>query len=210
MNSYIENLKWRYATKKFDSSKKISQQDLDTLKEAIQLSASSYGLQPYKVLVIEDENVRKQLLGASWNQSQITDASQIIVFANMTDFNESLVDNYISNTAKTRNLEEESLKGYSDFMKSTLNPLPQEVKTNWTAKQTYIALGNLLSAAAALKIDACPMEGFDSEQYNEILNLKSQNLNAAVVATIGYRSKDDQTQHYAKVRKPKTELFTTI
>ena len=210
MEQYIENLNWRYATKKFDASKKISTEDLETLKKAIQLTASSYGLQPYKILIIEDTETRKKLLEASWGQSQITDASQIIVFANLTDFDDSLVDNYISNASKTRSIDKSSLKGYADHMKSNLSSLPQEAKSNWTAKQAYIALGNLLSAAATLKIDACPMEGFQAEKYNEILGLNDQNLNAAVIATIGYRSTEDETQHYAKVRKPQEELFTTI
>ncbi|MEO6348410.1 MAG: NAD(P)H-dependent oxidoreductase [Aquaticitalea sp.] len=210
METYIDNLNWRYATKKFDSTRKIPSEDLEKLKEAVQLSASSYGLQPYKVLIIEDEETRKKLHEASWGQSQITDASQVVVFANMTDFDETLVDNYIANVGITRNIDTGNLKGYADFMKSTLNPLTKTIKGAWTAKQTYIALGNLLSAAADLKIDACPMEGFDTEKYNDILNLTSENLNAAVVATIGYRSEDDETQHYKKVRKSKKELFKTI
>ncbi len=210
MSNYIENLNWRYATKKFDSSKTIPTATLEELKHAIQLSASSYGLQPYKILIIEDEETRKKLREASWGQSQITDASHVVVFANMTDFDESLVDDYISNVGITRNIDTSNLQGYADHMKDTLNPLPKESKATWTANQTYIALGNLLSAAADLKIDACPMEGFDHEKYNEILGLNSQNLNAAVVATIGYRSEEDETQHYKKVRKSKNELFTTI
>ena len=210
MSKYIENLNWRYATKKFDISKKIPLETLEELKDAIQLSASSYGLQPYEILIIEDEEIRKKLRDASWGQSQITDASQLVVFANMTDFDESLVDDYISNVGITRNLDTANLKGYGDFMKTKLKPLPKDTKATWTAKQTYLALGNLLSAAADFKIDACPMEGFDSDKYNEILGLDSQNLNASVIATIGYRSKEDETQHYKKVRKSKNELFTTI
>jgi nitroreductase len=210
MSNYIENLNWRYATKQFDSTKKISNEDLEKLKEAIQLSASSYGLQPYKILIVEDTETREKLKAASWGQSQITDASQLIVFANMTDFDESLVDDYILNTSNTRNIDASNLKDYADLMKSQLNPLPKEMKAFWTAKQTYIALGNLLSAAADFKIDACPMEGFDAKQYNEILDLNSQNLNASVVATVGYRSEKDDTQHYKKVRKSKKELFSTI
>jgi nitroreductase len=210
MSNYIENLNWRYATKQFDSTKKISNEDLEKLKEAIQLSASSYGLQPYKILIVEDTETREKLKEASWGQSQITDASQLIVFANMTDFDESLVDDYILNTSNTRNIDASNLKDYADLMKSQLNPLPKEMKAFWTAKQTYIALGNLLSAAADFKIDACPMEGFDAKKYNEILDLNSQNLNASVVATVGYRSEKDDTQHYKKVRKSKKELFSTI
>lgn len=210
MTNYIKNLNWRYATKKFDSTKKIAAEDLDQLKDAIQLSASSYGLQPYKVLIIEDQKIKEQLKAASWGQSQITDASHVIVFANMTNFDESLVNDYIENIGITRSIEPMNLKGYADFMINTLNPLSKDAKASWTAKQTYIALGNLLSAAAEFKIDACPMEGFDADQYNEILGLNDQHLNAAVVAAIGYRSDEDETQHNKKVRKSKKELFTTI
>ncbi|MGJ5643381.1 NAD(P)H-dependent oxidoreductase [Formosa sp. S-31] len=210
MNTYIKQLNWRYAVKQFDNTKKISEEDLNILKEAIQLSASSYGLQPYKVIIVEDKATREQLKAASWNQSQITDASHMIVLANMTDADESLVDNYIDNVSETRGIAKENLTGYSDMMKSNVVALPTEVKDNWTAKQAYIALGNLLSAAAFLKIDACPMEGFDSKAYNQILGLEKENLNAAVVITLGYRAEEDQTQHYKKVRKPENELFSTI
>lgn len=210
MNSYIKQLNWRYATKQFDSSKKISEQDLKTLKEAIKLSASSYGLQPYKVLIIEDKNIREKLKAASWNQPQITDASHMIVLANMTKADDQLVDNYIDNVSDTRGISKDNLEGYSNMMKSNVVALPDEIKEHWTAKQAYIALGNLLSAAAFLEIDACPMEGFDSNAYNDILGLDKNNLNAAVVITLGYRAQEDQTQHYKKVRKPENELFSTI
>ncbi|MBL7471614.1 NAD(P)H-dependent oxidoreductase [Robertkochia sediminum] len=210
MNTYNEALQWRYATKKFDAGKKLDKETLDQLKEAIRLSASSYGLQPYKVFIIEDAALREQLRPAAWNQPQITDASQLVVFANDTDFGDAQIDDYINNVATTRNLEAEGLKGYADFMKSKITPLPAEVRAAWTAKQTYIALGNLLSAAAHLKVDVCPMEGFEAEKFDEILGLKEKNLSTAVIATVGYRSEEDDTQHYAKVRKPASELFETI
>lgn len=210
MNTYIEALQWRYATKKFEAGKKLDHETLDQLKEAIRLSASSYGLQPYKVFIIEDPALREQLRPAAWNQPQITDASQLIVFANDTDFGDAQIDDYINNVASTRNLEAEGLKGYADFMKSKITPLPAAVRSAWTAKQAYIALGNLLSAAAHLKVDVCPMEGFEAEKFDEILGLKEKNLSTAVIATVGYRSEEDDTQHYAKVRKPASELFETI
>lgn len=210
MNDYIENLKWRYATKKFDPTKKISQEDLDILLDAVSLSASSYGLQPYKVLVVENLEIREQLRPAAWGQSQITDASHLIVFANRTNFGNELVDDYISNVGTTRALPTESLKGYAEFMKSKLLPLSEDSKAVWTAKQTYIALGNLLSAAAFLKIDSCPMEGFDAQKFNEILNLDKMDLNASVLATLGYRSEEDTTQHLKKVRKSRVHLITHI
>ncbi|MAB48076.1 MAG: NAD(P)H-dependent oxidoreductase [Flavobacteriaceae bacterium] len=207
MNKIIENLKWRYATKKFDTSKTISNEDFETLKKAMQLTASSYGLQPYKILNIEDKEIREKLRAASWNQSQIEDASHMIVLANMTDFGDELVDDYFENVIDTRNVTKEDVTDYANTIKSTIGQLSQEQKAVWTAKQAYIVVGNLLSAAAQLKIDACPMEGFQSEEYNKILDLNSKNLNAAVVVTLGYRSEEDDTQHYEKVRKPENQLF---
>ncbi|MEC3965988.1 NAD(P)H-dependent oxidoreductase [Flagellimonas halotolerans] len=210
MSNILEHRTWRYATKKFDTTKKVSDENLETLLEATRLSASSYGLQPYHVIVVSDQKVKEQLKPASWNQSQITDASHIIVFANATEFGEELVDDYLTNVSETRNIPEEGLKGYSDFMKSKLIDLPTETKSNWTARQAYIAFGNLMQAAAELKIDTCPMEGFESDKYNEILGLEDKNLNAAVVLAVGYRSAEDETQHLPKVRKSKEELFTLI
>ncbi len=210
MNNFIENQNWRYATKKFDATKKVSTEDLETLKKAIQLSSSSYGLQLYKVFIIENPEVRAQLQPFSWGQSQIVDASRLLVFANIVNVQESHIDAYVQNIADTRGLSIEDLKGYSDFMKSKIVPLPVEQKAVWTSKQTYLALGNLLNAAAELKIDVTPMEGFEPEKYNEILGLDKLGLNASLVAAIGYRHEEDATQHYAKVRKPIEELFETI
>lgn len=210
MNNVLEHRTWRYATKKFDATKKVSNADLETILEATRLSASSYGLQPYHLFVISDQEVKEQLKPASWNQSQITDASHIIVFANTTDFGEELVDEYIDNTSITRNIPAEALKGYGEFMKSKLLELPVETKNEWAARQVYIAFGNTIQAAAELKIDTCPMEGFEADKYNKILGLDAKNLNATVVLAIGYRSEADATQHLPKVRKSKQELFTHI
>ncbi|GMN05666.1 NAD(P)H-dependent oxidoreductase [Croceitalea sp. MTPC5] len=210
MNNILENRTWRYATKKFDSTKKVSAEDLESLLEATRLSASSYGLQPYHVFVVTDQALKERLRGVSWGQSQITDASHIIVFAHKTDFGPELIDTYLENVSETRNIPAESLKGYGDFMKSKLLDLSTDSKANWTAKQTYLALGNVMQAAAELKIDTCPMEGFEAEKYNEILELSEKNLSVSVVLPIGYRSAEDDTQHYAKVRQSKEELFTHI
>jgi nitroreductase len=210
MTQFIKDANWRYATKKFDATKKITSEDLASLKEAIRLSASSYGLQPYKILIIENPEVRAQLQPVSWGQSQIVDASHLLVFANIINFGKTEIDATINNMATTRNIPLEALQGYGDFMKSKLVDLPEEVKNNWTSKQTYLALGNLLNAAAELKIDVTPMEGFEPEKYNEILGLDKLGLNASLVATIGYRHEEDATQHYAKVRKSNEELFVTI
>jgi nitroreductase len=210
MNSFIQNQNWRYATKKFDATKKIASHDLEILKEAIRLSSSSYGLQLYKVFIVENPEVRAKLQPVSWGQSQITEASHLFVFANVVDVQDQHIDDYVQNIADTRGLTVEDLKGYSDFMKSKIVPLSLDQKGVWTAKQTYLALGNLLNAAADLKIDVTPMEGFEPEKYNEILGLNELGLNAALVAAVGYRHEEDATQHYAKVRKSQNELFTTI
>ncbi|MGY3792935.1 NAD(P)H-dependent oxidoreductase [Aquimarina sp. 433] len=206
----IQNLEWRYATKKFDPEKKVSKSDLENIKKAISLAASSYGLQAYKVLIIEDPEIRKKLQPESWGQSQIVDASQLIVFCNYTNVDNQVIDDYLKLKADIQNLNLEDLKGYGDFMKSKITELPDEIMKAWTAKQTYIGLGNLLAACAELKIDACPMEGFSPEGYDSILNLSEKGLSAAVIATIGYRSEEDMTQHSKKVRKPIQELFETI
>ena len=210
MNTIISAANWRYATKKFDATKKISDQDFATLKEAIRLTASSFGLQPYKILIIENPELRAQLQPAAWGQSQIVDASHLIVFANITNFDEKEIEAYFKNLTETRGIPMESVQGYADFMKSKVLPLPLETRKNWTAKQAYIALGNLLNAAAELKIDATPIEGFDPAQFNEILGLDKLGLNATVVADIGYRHDDDATQYYAKVRKSNEELFINL
>ena len=210
MSNFIQDANWRYATKKFDATKKVSNEDLDTLKEAIRLSSSSYGLQPYKVIFVENPELRAQLQPVSWGQTQIVDASHLIVFANVTNIGETEIDAYFKNLTETRNIPMEALQGYADFMKSKITSLSEEAKNIWTSKQTYLALGNLLNAAAELKVDVTPMEGFEPEQYNEILGLKKLGLNASLVAPIGYRHEEDATQHYVKVRKSNEELFLNL
>ena len=210
MSNFITNANWRYATKKFDTSKKVSKEDLASLKEAIRLSASSYGLQPYKVLIIDNPELRAQLRPAAWGQSQIVDASQLIVFANITNFGEAEIDLHIQNLIETRRIPIEAVQGFADYMKSKITTLPVEVRNTWTSKQTYLALGNLLNAAAELHIDVTPMEGFEPEKVNEILGLEKIGLNASLLATIGYRHEEDETQHYVKVRKSNEELFINL
>jgi nitroreductase len=210
MSNFITDANWRYATKKFDTSKKVSAEDLANLKEAIRLSASSYGLQPYKVLLVDNPELRAQLQPVAWGQSQIVDASNLIVFANITNVGDKEIDAYFKDMTTTRGISMEAVQGYSNFMKSKIASLSLEAKNNWTAKQTYLALGNLLNAAAELKIDVTPIEGFEPEKFNEILGLNQLGLNASLVATVGYRHTEDETQHYAKVRKSNEELFINL
>lgn len=206
----IESLKWRYATKKMDASKKVSQQNIDHIKEAIQLSASSYGLQPYKVLEINNSIVREELKPLSRNHTQITDASHLFVFCNYTEISDADVDELVLLKSETNNIPIENIMGYADFVKSKLKEKSELEIQNWTAKQTYIALSNAMNACAELHIDCIPMEGFESEGYNEKLNLKSKGLNACVLLAIGYRDREDTSQNLIKVRKSIDSIFEKI
>ncbi len=208
--SLIEKLNWRYATKKFDDTKKLSSEQLDTLLTAIQLAPSSYGLQSYKVLVIEDPAIREKLREAAYGQPQLTQASQVIVFASETMIDESFVNKYVDNIAATRQIDRQYLAGYQQVMVGTVNRLAEDQKITWSHKQAYIALGILLTAAADLGIDACPMEGFENGKFDEILGLKEKGLTASVIAPVGFRADDDDYSKLAKVRRPKGELFIHI
>lgn len=210
MTTFLDKQNWRYATKKFDAAKKISESDLDFLKEAVRLSASAFGLQLYKVIIVENPEIKAQLLPAAYGQSQIIDASHLFIFANQTNVGDAEIDAYLKNTSEIRELPIDALTGYGDYMKGYVKPIPEDAKGVWTAKQTYIALGNLLSAAAELNIDATPMEGFNAAEFNAILGLDKLNLNAAVIAPAGYRHEEDATQHHKKVRKSKDDLFITL
>ena len=167
-------------------------------------------LLPHLELIKKHPELRAKLQPAAWGQSQIVDASQLIVFANITNFGETEIDVSIANTTKTRGLPADALKGYGDFMKSKIVALPEDVRNTWASKQTYLALRNLMNAASELKIDVTPMEGFEPAQVNEILGLGKLGLNATLLATIGYRHEEDATQHYAKVRKSNEELFINL
>lgn len=206
----IENLKWRYATKKFDPNKKVSIQDITKLQEAIRLTASSYGLQMYKVLIIEDQKLREKLKLVSWNQSQITDASHLFVFCNYTSVTETYIKEHMSLIAETQSKNIQDLQGYGDFVLTKLSEKSMLEVQTWLEKQTYLAISNLLAACAELKIDACPMEGFEADKYNEILGLSEKGLNASLIAPVGYRAINDHTQFSVKVRKPVEKLFEVL
>ncbi|AWG26782.1 NAD(P)H-dependent oxidoreductase [Flavobacterium kingsejongi] len=210
MSDLLNSLKWRYATKKYDATRKVSEADLATIKEAIRLSVSSMGLQPYKIMVIENPEIREKLKAAAYNQTPITEASQLFVFANEVNVGEKQIEGYLTNIAQERQIPKESLQGFSDMLYGAINGFSEEGRNTWTAKQTYIALSTLIAATATLQIDATPMEGFNAAQFNEILGLDQLGLNAAVIATIGYRHEEDATQHFKKVRKSHDDLFITL
>jgi len=208
--SILDSLKWRYATKKFDSSKKLTAQQLDLLLEASNLTASSYGLQPFQILVVENPEIREKLKAAAYGQAQVTDASQVVIFAAKSNLSIADVDSYMQLISKVRNVPIDGLNDFKAMLAGTISSRAPEALTQWAARQAYIALGTLLATAALEKIDACPMEGFDNAQFDEILGLKAKNLTSVVMATVGFRADDDAYQHYAKVRRPLSDIVTVI
>ena len=198
--TFLDALNWRYATKQFDTTKKVSEKDLNELLESARLSASSFGLQPWKFVVVENKETREKLREVGFEQPQITDASHLIVLSSVRNVDEKYIKKYIEHIAKTRGIPKESLKGFEDMMIGFANQMGKEAMAQWAKKQTYIALGTLLSACALKKIDASPMEGFNPDKFDEVLGLEKLGLASAVLCAIGYRSKNDETQHYKKVR----------
>ncbi len=197
----VTQLNWRYATKQFDPSRKISAADWDTLEEALRLSPSSVGLQPWKFLVIDDPILRASLQQASYGQSQIVDASHLVVFVSRVNLSEADVDAHLANVAKVRGVSVEDLAPLRAMaVGGVIQAHDDAGRKAWAFNQTYIALGNLLTSAALLGIDACPMEGFSRDEYDRILGLTEQGLGAAVVATLGYRAADDKYAAAPKVR----------
>ena len=208
--SLVDKLNWRYATKKFDSTKKISADKLQNILDAAQLAPSSYGLQPYRVLIVEDAAIRAQLSEVAYGQPQITGASQLIVFAAETNINEAFGKKYMDNVAATRNIPREALAGFEGVVLGAINARTPEQLLVWAQKQAYIGLGVLVTAAAEQDVDICPMEGFDPAGFDKVLGLAEKGLTATVIATIGYRAEDDATSHESKVRRTASELFIHV
>lgn len=205
----IEALEWRYACKKFDAEKRISESDLQTIMDSIRLTPTSYGLQPIKVLLIETTELREKIKPIAWNQAQVVDASHLLVFCHHTAISESYVDQHVTLMADTRNVSTEKLQGFGTHVKSAIANMEEEHVIQWTSKQTYIALGQVLLSCALLKIDATPMEGFDAKLLNELLDLPSKGLSASLLCPIGYRHAEDPYNALKKVRKTKEILFET-
>ncbi|MFM7682070.1 MAG: NAD(P)H-dependent oxidoreductase [Bacteroidota bacterium] len=210
MNKIIEDLYWRYATKKFDLTKKITPENIEIIKESLRLVPSSYGLQPLKYIIIEDSVLRQQLRDKSFNQSQITDASHLLVICSLTEITKEYIDTHIENMAKIRSIPTENISGFGNYMKKEILSMQKDKMAEWNAKQAYIALGHVLHTCASLHIDATPMEGFQKEAYDEVLNLKQQGLQSVLVCPIGYRSEEDSNQFLKKVRRSKESLFELI
>ncbi len=206
----IDYYNWRYATKKFNPKKTLADSDLELIKEAVRLAPSSYGLQLFKVLIIKSKSLKEKLKKVSYNQSQIGEASHLFVFCNYTKVFEQDIDLYIKTRSKIQHQTENELQKYGAFLKNNLLKKNTSETSIWTTNQVYIALAHLMTACATLQVDSCPIEGFEIEKYNEILELSDRHMNAAVVAAVGYRSESDESQNDIKVRKSSGILFETL
>jgi len=204
-----EALNWRYAVQKF-SDEKITDTKLKALINSVRLSASSYGLQPYKILVVESESVRKQLLPFSYGQDKIAQSSHLIVFAADTHVGDVTVDRYINKVASVTNKTLEELFKFSTHMKSALAKKTSQQKQDWAHQQAYIALGNLLTSAALMEIDSCPMTGVDVAGYDSVFGLDKKGLTTSVICPIGYRHPDDAQAYGPKVRFSYDEIVLEV
>ena len=210
MSNTIAQLNWRYATQEFDSTQKLSTEQVSLIKEAFRLSPSSFGLQGWKFIHVTDLAKRAALKEASWGQSKVTDASEFFVLAVPTNFSQANVDAYLKLVSKERNIPVDQLKGLQDMLTGYLARNNAESILAWLKQQTYIALGQVMTVAAIESIDTCAMEGFNPAKYNEILELDSKNLTSVVALAVGFRLKDDKYGTMAKVRYPTEEVFLTI
>ena len=206
----IKALKWRYAAKKFDSSRVIPSDIIEVIKESFNLTASSYGLQPVKLLLVSNKSILQELVPLSSNQKQVGQASHLCVFCVDTNIDEAYIRSYFENIKSTRNTPDAVLSSFRDSIISSFGSKSTDEIYNWGAKQAYLALGNMLTVCATQEIDACPMEGFDPVAYDAFFKLKEKGLRSALVMPIGYRAKDDMFADMKKVRKDLTDSIIEI
>lgn len=206
----IKKLEWRYATKKFDSEKKLDKDTIEIIKKAFDLTATSYGLQPIKLLVIGDESLKAQLLPHSWNQQQVVQASHLLVFCVETKVDESYIIEYFERVKNERNTPDEILSPFRSNLIKSFEKMTDEEKHTWASKQAYLAMGNLLTVCSMINVDACPMEGFMPSKYDEVLKLNEKGLSSVLAMPVGYRAEDDMFSSFKKVRKGLNESIIEI
>lgn len=205
--NYLEALNQRYSVKKFEKGLQVPADILENILEAGKLSASSLGLQPYRIIVAESNGIKEKLIPAFYNPTQISTCSHLLIIVSNNEIKEEYVGNYFNDISKTREIPLEDLNPFKESISKHMNTLSREEMMSWSQKQSYIVLGNLMFAAALEKIDTCPMEGYKQEKIDEILELDIQKEKVAVTLAIGYRSTEDEFQNFKKVRKPNERLF---
>ncbi|WP_040250221.1 NAD(P)H-dependent oxidoreductase [Psychroserpens mesophilus] len=206
----IDHLKWRYATKKFNPLKVIPDEKLQTIKEAFNLTATSFGLQTVSLLVVSDKDIREQLVSHSYQQRQVLEASHLLIICIQDDISDSDVDKLFDTVSSLRQTPSEVLEPYRKDLKHMMQKMSKTQRQEWSVKQAYIALGNLMTVCAIERIDACPMEGFIPQEYDTVLKLKERNLKSVLLLPIGYRAEDDKFARFEKVRKTLDEAVITL
>jgi nitroreductase len=206
----IKSLQKRYAVKKFDASKQLSAAQIEDILEAARLTATSYGLQLMKVVVVEDPELREKLVNCSFGQRQVADASHLLVLCRERELDLDHFEDYISNVSSTRDVEKSTLDGFKNMMTKSILTKSKEEQVTWMDKQIYILLGNLLTACAVLGIDSCPMEGFIPDEYDEILGLEKENLSAVLALPVGFRAADDPNAQRKKVRRSEDQFILKV
>jgi len=210
MKTIIENLQWRYATKVFDTGKELPAEDLEYILEAGNLAATSYGLQPFSMVVVTDAAKKQALLEHAYGQQQVVGNGALIVLAASTNVDTNYINEYASRVESIRGLPAGSAGGYKDMMVSDLTNRTAEARLAWSQKQVYIALGTMMAAASEKEVDNAALEGFNPAGFNEVLGLDALNLHATVLLVLGHRSEADATQHYVKVRKPINDIVVLM
>ncbi len=206
----IEALKWRYATKKFDESKILSEDKIETLKHAFNLTATSYGLQPIKMVIVHNKKLQAKLVEFSMNQQQVASASHVLVLCIEREIDKEFIENYFNYVQKIRATPNEILSPFKDFLIDDFKNKHIDEITSWAKNQAFLAMGTLLTVSATEAIDACPMEGFEPEKYDEILGLDKLNLKSVLVLPVGFRAKDDIFSEFKKVRRPISDVIIEL
>lgn len=211
MSDTLKKLQWRYATKKFDPTRKLSPEQLECILEAIRLTATSSGLQPYEVLVVNNPELRARIQPHAWNQAQVTEASHLLVFAAWDNYTAERINAMFDLVNEARGFRNEGWENYRNFLLQTYPPRDPEVNFQHAARQAYIGLGSALIAAAELKVDCTPMEGFDPDKVDEILNLRARGLRSVLMLPLGYRAEQgDWLVDLKKVRRAREQFVTEI
>jgi len=209
-NELLEALNFRYATKAFDPGKKIPDETWRAIETSLALTPSSFGLQPWKFFVIDSAGIREKLKAASWGQDQVTDASHLVVLTVRTDLSQDDIDSWISRLSEVQEKVPEDLAGFSSVISSFSGKMSAMDKQAWNTRQVYIALGQLMTAAALMGIDTCPLEGISPSDYDEVLALNGSGYATAVACALGYRSADDKYASAKKARFPEERVIAHI
>lgn len=206
----LDSLQWRYATKKFDTNRLLDEKKINILTAAFNLTATSYGLQPLKLVILQNKAIQQSLVTYSMEQQQVAQASHVLIICIEDTIDEQFIENYFENIKTIRHTEDAILQPFkTQTLKNFKEKTPEEI-TSWSSKQAYLTLGNLLTVCATEQIDACPMEGFIPEKYDEILELKAKGLRSVLVLPVGYRADDDMFASFKKVRRPLQDVVIRL